>query len=101
MRHQSRSAGLRFQAGYRHLGQRLVLRENLNSIYLALTIPINAAMLGIELEGYRSAQEYIANPVQQSETLYLRIADVLASPDPDMVIISTIRSELSDYGYTY
>ena len=67
----------------------------------AATIPINAAMLGIELEGYRSAQEYIANPVQQSETLYLRIADVLASPDPDMVIISTIRSELSDYGYTY
>jgi hypothetical protein len=69
--------------------------------YVALTIPINAAMLGIELEGYRSAQEYLDYPAQQSETVYLRIADVLTSPDPDNIIISAIRNELSDYGYTY
>jgi hypothetical protein len=69
--------------------------------YIALTVPINAAMLGIELEGFRTEQDYLVDPVPQTETLYLRIADVQASPDADIVIISAIRSELADYGYTY
>lgn len=69
--------------------------------FIAVTIPVNADMLGIEMEGYQSAREYLAGSTQQSETLYLRISDVLASPDPDMIVISAIRSELSDYGYTY
>jgi len=69
--------------------------------FVALTIPINQTMLGIELDGYRSTEEYAADPAQQSETLYLRIADILASPDADHIAISAIRTELSDYGYTY
>lgn len=69
--------------------------------YIALTIPINTAMLGIELEGFRTDQEYLVDPVRQTETLYLRVSDVQASPDADTVIISAIRSELADYGYTY
>lgn len=69
--------------------------------YIAITVPINTAMLGIELEGYRSASEYLTEPVQQTETLYLRIADILASPDANEIIISAIRNELADYGYTY
>ncbi|WP_348694708.1 hypothetical protein [Duganella fentianensis] len=69
--------------------------------YIALTIPINTNMLGIELDGFRTAQEYLADPVQQTETLYLRVSDVQVSPDADMIIISAIRSELADYGYTY
>lgn len=68
--------------------------------YVALTIPINP-MLGIELEGYRSTDEYATDPSPQMETLYLRIADILASPDADHIVISAIRTELSDYGYTY
>jgi hypothetical protein len=75
--------------------------EKLNpNHYLALTIPIHP-MLGIELEGYRSAEEYATDPAQQSETLYLRIADVLTSPDADHIAISALRTELGDYGYTY
>jgi len=68
--------------------------------YVALTIPINP-MLGIELEGYRSTDDYVTDPSPQMETLYLRIADILASPDADHIAISAIRTELSDYGYTY
>lgn len=69
--------------------------------FVALTIPINPSMLGIELEGYRSTEEYATDPSQQMETLYLRIADILASPDANHIAISAIRTELSDYGYTY
>lgn len=69
--------------------------------FIALTIPVNRDMLGIEMEGYQSAREYLAGSTQQSETLYLKISDVLASPDPDIIIISAIKGELFDYGYTY
>ena len=69
--------------------------------YVAVTISINTAMLGIELEGFMSAQEYTADPAQQSEMLFLRVADVLASPDADHIVISALRTDLSGYGYTY
>ena len=69
--------------------------------FIALSIPINPSMLGIELEGYRSTEEYATDPAPQLETLYLRIADILASPGANHIAISAIRTELSDYGYTY
>ena len=68
--------------------------------YVALTIPIDP-MLGIELEGFRSTDEYATDPSPQMETLHLRVADILASPDADHIAISAIRTELSDYGYFY
>lgn len=70
-------------------------------LFVSLSIPINPSMLGIELEGYRSKEEYTTDPAPQTETLYLRIADILASPDPNHIAISAIRTELTDYGYTY
>ncbi|MDN4059823.1 hypothetical protein QPK31_16480 [Massilia sp. YIM B02769] len=70
-------------------------------LFVSLSIPINLSMLGIELEGYRSTDGYATDPAPQIETLYLRIADILASPDPKHIAISAIRTELSDYGYTY
>lgn len=69
--------------------------------FIALSIPINPSMLGIELDGYRSTEKYATDPAAQMETLYLRIADILASPDVNNIAISAIRTELSDYGYTY
>jgi hypothetical protein len=69
--------------------------------FIALSIPIKPSMLGIELEGYRSTEEYATDAAPQLETLYLRIADILASPNADQLAISAIRTELSDYGYTY
>jgi hypothetical protein len=69
--------------------------------FVSLSIPINQSILGLELEGYRSEEEYTTDPAPQMETLYLRIADILASPDPNYIAISAIRTELSDYGYTY
>ncbi|MYN30298.1 hypothetical protein [Duganella levis] len=69
--------------------------------FVALTIPINPIMLGIEMEGYHSEEDYAIHPTPQMETLYLRIADILASPDVNHIEISAIRAELFDYGYTY
>lgn len=67
--------------------------------FIALSIPINSEMLGIELEGYRSSQDYITSDFPQSETVYLRIADILASPNPDLIAIAAVRTEMGDYGF--
>lgn len=56
-------------------------------LFVSLSIPINPSMLGLELEGYRSKEEYTTDPALQMETLYLRIADILASPDPNHIAI--------------
>ncbi|MFC0168128.1 hypothetical protein ACFFKC_08550 [Pseudoduganella danionis] len=69
--------------------------------FVALTVPINAEMLGIELDGYRSPKDYPVGDQWQSETLFLRVADILTSPNPDYIAIAAIRTELGDYGYTY
>ncbi|WP_020657063.1 hypothetical protein [Massilia niastensis] len=69
--------------------------------FVALTIPINSDMLGIELAGYQSSQDYVTSNSLQSETVFLRIADILASPNPDLIAIAAIRSEMGDYGYIY
>lgn len=69
--------------------------------FVALTIPINSDMLGIELDDYRSPQDYVTSNSLQSETVFLRIADILASPNPDLIAIAAIRSDLGDYGYIY
>lgn len=78
------------------------IAKNLNSDqYVAVTIPIDTTMLGIELEGYMSEQEYSTGPGQKSETIFLRATDILASPDADQIVISALRTDLSGYGYTY
>ncbi|MFM9435994.1 hypothetical protein ACFDR9_003070 [Janthinobacterium sp. CG_23.3] len=69
--------------------------------YVAVSISIDTAMLGIELDGFMSSQEYVADPAQKSETLFLRAADILASPDANHIVISALRTDLSGYGYTY
>jgi hypothetical protein len=69
--------------------------------FIAVDVPINPTMIGLELEGYRSAAAYCPTPTLQMETLYLQIADILTSPDADLIAISAIRTELADYGYTY
>jgi hypothetical protein len=79
-----------------------VIVENMNrEQFVALCIPINPTMLGIEMEGFHSEEEYATDPAQQMETVYLRIADILASPDVNNIAIPVIRAELFDYGYTY
>lgn len=69
--------------------------------FVALTVPIDAEMLGIELDDYRSPKDYPVGDPRQSETMFLRIADILSSPNPDYIAISAIRTELGDYGYIY
>ncbi|KQV51894.1 hypothetical protein [Duganella sp. Root336D2] len=71
--------------------------------YIEVKFPIDAAMLGVEPEDFRSTKDYavVANENAQFDKVYLKVADILASPDPDRIYIELLRNELIDYGYWY
>ncbi len=69
--------------------------------FVEIFLPIDPVILGIEHDGLRSTDEYRFDASGQWERIYVRVADIMASPNPDLVAISALRSELFDYGYVY
>jgi hypothetical protein len=71
--------------------------------YIEVKFPIDAAMLGVEPEDFRSTKDYAAGlgDRTQFDKVYLKVSDILASPDPDRIYIELLRNELIDYGYWY
>lgn len=71
--------------------------------YIEVKFPIDVAMLGVEPDDFRSTKDYlvVANENTQFEKVYFKVADILASPDPDRIYIELLRNELIDYGYWY
>lgn len=70
--------------------------------YVEVKVPIDAAMLGIEQEEFLSTRAYGAAADESALfSLYLQVADILASPNPDCIAIDALASELYDYGFFY
>lgn len=69
--------------------------------FVEVFIPIDPVILGIEHDGLRSTDEYRFDTLGQWERIYLRVADIMSSPNPNLVAISALRSEFQDYGYVY
>lgn len=69
--------------------------------FVEVYLPFDPVILGIEHDGLRSSDEYRFDPDGQWDRIYLRVADIMASPDPNLVAISAFRSEFHDYGYVY
>lgn len=46
--------------------------------------------------------EYVADPLAaERETIFLKVEDILRSPNPDAIYIDLLRYEMLDYGYFY
>jgi len=71
--------------------------------YIELKFPIDPAMLGIEPDDFRSMKDYVIEDsnAERFDKVFLKVSDVLASPDPDRIYIELLRNELIDYGYWY
>lgn len=69
--------------------------------FVEVYLPIDPVILGIEHDGLRSSDEYRFDTAGQWDRIYLRVADIMASPNPDLVAISALRSEFGDYGFVY
>lgn len=68
--------------------------------FIKLLVPVDANMLSSEPEAFQSNAEYgLAG--DRFEWVFLKVADVLASPDPDRIYIDLLCNELLDYGYWY
>ena len=68
--------------------------------FIEIRVPIDLGMLGVEGCSFNSKAEYDATD-GRNEFVYLKVADILASPDTDQVFIDLLRHELLDYGYWY
>ncbi len=68
--------------------------------YVEIRFPIDPDMLGNEPDAFRSKGDY-GRSSKGSDRVFLKVADILASPDPDHIYIDLLRNELIDYGYWY
>lgn len=71
--------------------------------YIKVKFPIDPAMVGFELDDFRSTKDYRMESAQGQyfDQVFLKVSDVLQSPDPDRIYIELLRNELIDYGYWY
>jgi hypothetical protein len=66
--------------------------------FIEIGIPIDPEVFDEEI--YNISHEYAIENVPM-EKIYLKVSDVLASPDCQNVYINILRYELMDYGYYY
>lgn len=80
-----------------------VLHQLLPGDYIEVRFPIDSAMLGLEPDAFCSTKPYGQGAGQQDQydQVYLKVSDVLSSPDPDRIYIDLLFNELIDYGYWY
>lgn len=71
--------------------------------YIEVKFPIDPAMLGVELDDFRSIKDYVMENTQGQhyDKVFLKVGDILQSPDPDRIYVELLRNELIDYGYWY
>jgi hypothetical protein len=71
--------------------------------YIRIRFPIDPAMVGNEPDDFRSIKDYSMQREQgqHSDQVFLKVSDILHSPDPDRIYIELLRNELIDYGYWY
>lgn len=68
--------------------------------FIEIRVPVDLDMLSYEPEAFRSNEKYGVTE-DHSEQVYLKVADILASPDRDRIYIDLLCNELLDYGYWY
>ena len=68
--------------------------------FIEIRFPVDLAMLSVEPDDFQSTKEYAVTS-ESDERVFLRVADILASPDRDHIYIDLLCNELLDYGYWY
>lgn len=68
--------------------------------FVEIVMPIDQSMVGIEPDDFRSAKAYMLTD-GPAEHIFVTVADIRRSPNPNHILIDAIRHELLDYGYWY
>jgi hypothetical protein len=72
--------------------------------FIEIGLPVDREVFGNE-DGdtslYDTGHEYKVDVAEGIEVIYLKVDDVLKSPDPNNIYIDVLRHEMLDYGYYY
>jgi hypothetical protein len=85
------------------LGELIAVNKLEPDQFIEIGIPIDPEVFGdksTDSKIYNTSHEYAVENVPM-EKIYLKMSDVLASPDCQNVYINILRYELMDYGYYY
>lgn len=85
------------------LGELITVNSLEPDHFIEIGIPVDPEVFGDEdanTEIHNTSHEYAIENVPM-EKIYLKVSDILASPDCQNVYINILRYELMDYGYYY
>lgn len=68
--------------------------------FVEIVIPVDSSIVGIEPDDFHSAKAYRLHD-EHVERIFVNVADIQRSPNPNHILIDAIRHELLDYGYWY
>ena len=67
--------------------------------FIEIHIPVDAEMLGMDREKFDSCVAYDINASLSCDRIYLKVQDVLESPNPDFIAIAVLHTENHDADY--
>jgi hypothetical protein len=68
--------------------------------FVSVVLPIDDDVLGLDNGGFLAESVYnVTSP--RVERIFLRVADIKRSPDPQRIYIDILRYEELDYGFYY
>jgi len=68
--------------------------------FVSVALPIDEDLLGLDNGGFLAESEYNVTS-GRVERIFLRVADIRHSPDPQRIYIDILRYEELDYGFYY
>lgn len=81
-------------------GLRTFVAELALEDFVEIHVPLDEEMLGIEPDAFRSSSGYDIHQ-KKFEQIFLKVSDIVSSPDQDHIYIDLLVNEMIDYGYWY
>ena len=68
--------------------------------FVSLVLPLDDDLLGLDNGGFLAESSYNVT-AERTQLIFLRVADIRLSPDPQRIYIDILRYEELDYGFYY
>lgn len=82
------------------VGLGALLTDAADDDFVSVVLPIDDDLLGLDNGGFLAESVYNASSARV-ERIFLRVADIRQSPDPQRIYIDILRYEELDYGFYY
>ena len=77
-----------------------LLSEASDEDFVSVVLPIDDDLLGLDNGGFLAESSYNVTS-ERTQLIFLRVADIKRSPDPQRIYIDILRYEELDYGFYY